>query len=185
MGSPRTQQLQSIPVPEMVMTTAMLLHHQLRDAPITGQSNHSMKGEIFWLRAVPRTFLYCTQKTAKLEKQGWPELSLCKGEQRRVLFPTALYTVFPPTPAHFNMQEQGEATSLVLPLVFPVGRLHTAWCLMFLAVKWIQLFSGRTEGTGTACATICSLSPAHWESWCPPVLRAHDVLQSRCKWLHY
>lgn len=32
------------------------------------------------------------------------------------------------------------ATGLVLPLVFPVGWLHTAWCLMLLAVKWIQLF---------------------------------------------
>lgn len=38
------------------------LHHQLRDAPITGQSNHSVKGESLWVTAVPGSFLYCAQK---------------------------------------------------------------------------------------------------------------------------
>lgn len=80
------------PIPEMVTTAMMLPHHQLRDSPITGQSNHSKKGDIFWLRAVPGT---CTvHKKAKLEELGWPDLSLCKGEWSRVLSPTALYTLF-------------------------------------------------------------------------------------------
>lgn len=49
------------------------LYHQLRDAPITGQSNHSMKGEIFWLRAVLGTFLYYTQKSqTRRARLAWP-----------------------------------------------------------------------------------------------------------------
>lgn len=119
-GSSRTQQLQSIPVPEMVTTAMMLPHQQLRDSPITGQSNHSMKGDIFWLRAVPGT---CTvHKKAKLEELGWPDLSLCNGEWSRVLSPLrSTHHLFPPTLIHFIMTEQGETTGLVLPLVFPAG----------------------------------------------------------------
>lgn len=133
----------------MVTTAMMLPHQQLRDSPITGQSNHSMKGDIFWLRAVPGT---CTvHKKAKLEELGWPDLSLCKGEWSRVLSPTALYTPFISFYSDSFHHDRARGNNrLGSAPCFPCRWLHTAWGLMFLALKWIQLFFSRTEGTGGA-----------------------------------
>lgn len=129
--------------------------------------------------------LYCTQKS-QTRRAGfaWPVPVQWGVEQSPV--PTALYTPFISSYSDSFHHDRARGNNrLGSAPCFPCRWLHTAWGLMFLAVKWIQLFFSRTEGTGGAWATVCSLGPAHWGNWCQPVLRADAVLQSWCKWLYY